>query len=176
MHAVLGGVLLFNGNLVRNKVVVYAGVAVCGGDCGSGAAAVTFSLALPRSLSWPPRLSRPPSSPTPHPITTLRTNPFSPQLRKERCEELAAVLSEEGGKGSGCWVLADEIYERITYDTQHVAFATLPGMFERTMTVKRAGTLAVGAVFACFFFFLFPFFFFFFFLLLLVVILCGGEK
>lgn len=46
------------------------------------------------------------------------------------------MLSEEGGKGSGCWVLADEIYERITYDTQHVAFATIPGMFERTMTVR----------------------------------------
>ena len=46
------------------------------------------------------------------------------------------MLSEEGGKGSGCWVLADEIYERITYDTRHVAFATIPGMFERTMTVS----------------------------------------
>ena len=46
------------------------------------------------------------------------------------------MLSEEGGKGAGCWVLADEIYERITYDTQHAAFATLPGMFERTMTVS----------------------------------------
>lgn len=46
------------------------------------------------------------------------------------------MLSEEGGVGSGCWVLADEIYERITYDTKHVAFATLPGMFERTMTVS----------------------------------------
>lgn len=50
------------------------------------------------------------------------------------------MLAEEGGKGSGCWVLSDEIYERITYDTPHVAFATIPGMFERTMTV---GVIAV---------------------------------
>eukprot|EP00752_Nemacystus_decipiens_P018308 g16424.t1 len=64
------------------------------------------------------------------------SNPTGAVHSKERCEELAAVLSEEGGKGSGCWVLADEIYERLTYDTQHVAFATLPGMFERTMTVN----------------------------------------
>eukprot|EP00903_Cladosiphon_okamuranus_P005828 g5769.t1 len=64
------------------------------------------------------------------------SNPTGAVHSKKRCEELAAVLSEEGGKGSGCWVLADEIYERITYDTQHVAFATIPGMFERTMTVN----------------------------------------
>ncbi|CAM9869274.1 unnamed protein product [Scytosiphon promiscuus] len=56
------------------------------------------------------------------------SNPTGAVHSKERCEELAAVLSEEGGKGSGCWVLADEIYERITYDTPHVAFATIPGI------------------------------------------------
>lgn len=55
---------------------------------------------------------------------------------KERCDELAAVLSEEEGRG--VWVMADEIYERITYDTAHEAFATLPGMHERTMTVRRS--------------------------------------
>nr|AIT70231.1 aspartate aminotransferase [Saccharina sculpera] len=64
------------------------------------------------------------------------SNPTGAVHSKERCEELAAVLSEEGGKGKGVWVLADEIYERITYDTTHVAFATMPGMFERTMTVN----------------------------------------
>ncbi|CAM9285261.1 unnamed protein product [Ectocarpus sp. 12 AP-2014] len=64
------------------------------------------------------------------------SNPTGAVHSKERCEELAALLSEEGGKGAGCWVLADEIYERITYDTPHVAFASLPGMFERTMTVN----------------------------------------
>ncbi|CAM9860766.1 unnamed protein product [Pylaiella littoralis] len=61
------------------------------------------------------------------------SNPTGAVHSKERCGELAAVLAE---KGPNCWVLADEIYERITYDTPHVAFATLPGMFERTMTVN----------------------------------------
>lgn len=82
-------------------------------------------------------LSYLPSTPTAHPTTSLQP-PLCQNQKKERCEELAAVLSEEGGKGSKCWVLADEIYERITYDTPHVAFATLPGMFERTMTVSHA--------------------------------------
>nr|AIT70205.1 aspartate aminotransferase [Undaria pinnatifida] len=63
-------------------------------------------------------------------------NPTGAVHSKERCEELAAVLSEEGGKGKGVWVMSDEIYERITYDTPHVAFASIPGMFERTMTVN----------------------------------------
>ncbi len=89
------------------------------------------------STRHPPR-----ATPTADPLPPTRVTSFPPPPRhilffEERCEELAAVLSEEGGKGSGCWVLADEIYERITYDTPHVAFATLPGMFERTMTVSR---------------------------------------
>lgn len=58
---------------------------------------------------------------------------------QEVCEQLAAVLSEVGGKGEGVWVMADEIYERITYDTPHEAFACLPGMWERTMTVRGPG-------------------------------------
>ena len=33
-------------------------------------------------------------------------------------------------------VLADEIYEQITFDEKHVAFATLPGMYERTVTIN----------------------------------------
>ncbi|CAM9578139.1 unnamed protein product [Ascophyllum nodosum] len=64
------------------------------------------------------------------------SNPTGAVHSKERCEELSAVLTEEEGKGKGVWVLADEIYERITYDTPHVAFASLPGMRERTMTVN----------------------------------------
>nr|AIT70214.1 aspartate aminotransferase [Desmarestia viridis] len=64
------------------------------------------------------------------------SNPTGAVHSKELCEELAAVLSEKGGKGEGVWVMADEIYERIVYDTPHVAFAGMPGMWERTMTVN----------------------------------------
>jgi len=39
-------------------------------------------------------------------------------------------------KWPGVMVLADEIYEQIVYDEPHVAFATLPGMYERTVTIN----------------------------------------
>lgn len=33
-------------------------------------------------------------------------------------------------------VISDEIYERLTYDVPHTSFASLPGMFDRTVTVN----------------------------------------
>jgi N-succinyldiaminopimelate aminotransferase len=36
-------------------------------------------------------------------------------------------------------VITDEVYEHLTYDTQHVPIATLPGMWERTLTLSSAG-------------------------------------
>jgi len=47
-------------------------------------------------------------------------------------ERLAAVLR----RWPRVVIIADEIYEQITYDEPHVAFATLPGMFERTITIN----------------------------------------
>lgn len=39
-------------------------------------------------------------------------------------------------------VIADEVYEHLTFDNaQHIPIATLPGMFERTVTVSSAGKL-----------------------------------
>lgn len=39
-------------------------------------------------------------------------------------------------------VIADEVYEHLTFDhNQHIPIATLPGMFERTITVSSAGKL-----------------------------------
>ncbi|SNS40928.1 pyridoxal phosphate-dependent aminotransferase [Rhodococcoides kyotonense] len=35
-------------------------------------------------------------------------------------------------------VMTDEVYERLTFDTPHTSLATLPGMFERTVTVSSA--------------------------------------
>lgn len=34
------------------------------------------------------------------------------------------------------WVLSDELYEKILYDGKHVSIASIPGMFERTLTVN----------------------------------------
>jgi aspartate/methionine/tyrosine aminotransferase len=36
-------------------------------------------------------------------------------------------------------VISDEVYSAITFDTVHVSIATLPGMFERTITIDSMG-------------------------------------
>jgi N-succinyldiaminopimelate aminotransferase len=36
-------------------------------------------------------------------------------------------------------VVTDEVYEHMTYDVEHVPIATLPGMWERTLTISSAG-------------------------------------
>lgn len=36
-------------------------------------------------------------------------------------------------------VVTDEVYEHLTYDVPHVPLATLPGMFERTLTISSIG-------------------------------------
>lgn len=50
--------------------------------------------------------------------------------------ELVAELARE----HDCWVVTDEVYEHITFDgAVHVPMSTLPGMFERTLTISSAG-------------------------------------
>ena len=34
------------------------------------------------------------------------------------------------------WVLSDEVYERVVFEGKHVSIASLPGMFDRTITVN----------------------------------------
>ncbi len=36
-------------------------------------------------------------------------------------------------------VVSDEVYEHLTFDAEHVPIATLPGMWERTVTISSAG-------------------------------------
>jgi N-succinyldiaminopimelate aminotransferase len=36
-------------------------------------------------------------------------------------------------------VVSDEVYEHLTYGVEHIPIATLPGMFERTVTISSAG-------------------------------------
>jgi aspartate/methionine/tyrosine aminotransferase len=36
-------------------------------------------------------------------------------------------------------VISDEVYSEITFDSEHVSIATLPGMFERTLTIDSMG-------------------------------------
>ncbi len=35
--------------------------------------------------------------------------------------------------------ITDEVYEKLTFDVEHIAMATLPGMFERTVTLSSLG-------------------------------------
>ena len=61
------------------------------------------------------------------------SNPTGGVHDQKRCEELAAVLSDFPQVA----ILADEIYERLVYtESKCPSFASMPGMFDRTMTVN----------------------------------------
>ncbi|KAG2437246.1 hypothetical protein HXX76_005909 [Chlamydomonas incerta] len=66
-------------------------------------------------------------------ILCTPSNPTGAVYPKEHLEALAAVIARH----PRLLVLSDEIYEYITYaPAAHVSFGSLPGMFERTLTVN----------------------------------------
>lgn len=74
---------------------------------------------------------------TAHPKTSciILCNPSNPTgcvMTKPQLEELAKVLLDF----PKVTIIADEIYERLTYDIAHVSFASLPGMLSRTVTIN----------------------------------------
>ncbi len=57
-------------------------------------------------------------------------NPTGGVLTREDIEAIAAICSERG-----LWLIADEAYEDVLFDgAEHVSAASLPGMFERTIS------------------------------------------
>ncbi len=59
-------------------------------------------------------------------------NPTGGVMTKEQLSALADVL-----RGTGVVVISDEIYAELTYGGhKHVSFASLPGMWERTVTIN----------------------------------------
>lgn len=53
------------------------------------------------------------------------------------CREALQAIADVVREHPRLLVLSDEIYEYITYaPAQHISFGTLPGMFERTLTVN----------------------------------------
>ncbi len=60
------------------------------------------------------------------------SNPTGSVYTAEELEALAEVLRRH----EQVWVISDEIYEYILYEATHTSFATLPGMYERTVTVN----------------------------------------
>jgi aminotransferase len=55
-------------------------------------------------------------------------NPTGAVLEREILEEIAKVVQMHD-----ILVISDEIYDRLVYDIEHVCFASLPGMWERTI-------------------------------------------
>ncbi|MBC7226492.1 MAG: aminotransferase class I/II-fold pyridoxal phosphate-dependent enzyme [Thermoflexales bacterium] len=56
------------------------------------------------------------------------SNPTGAVMSRERLNEIAAVV-----KRHNLLVISDELYDRLVYDTQHVCFPSLPGMYSRTI-------------------------------------------
>lgn len=57
-------------------------------------------------------------------------NPTGAVLSREEMLKIAAVVEKHD-----IYVISDEIYEALIYDHEHVSFATLPNMLEKTFTV-----------------------------------------
>jgi N-succinyldiaminopimelate aminotransferase len=61
-------------------------------------------------------------------------NPTGTVLSRAELEAVARVAIEHD-----LVVVTDEVYEHLTFDHEHVPLATLPGMFDRTVTISSAG-------------------------------------
>jgi len=75
---------------------------------------------------------------TPNTRMIILCNPCNPTgclYQRSDLEAIAALLSRP--EYAHIYVLADEIYERLTYDgSEHISFASLPGMQHRTLIVN----------------------------------------
>eukprot|EP01121_Diplochlamys_sp_Union-15-3_P015473 TRINITY_DN5119_c0_g1_i2.p1 TRINITY_DN5119_c0_g1~~TRINITY_DN5119_c0_g1_i2.p1 ORF type:complete len:464 (-),score=77.32 TRINITY_DN5119_c0_g1_i2:58-1287(-) len=63
-------------------------------------------------------------------------NPSGKVFTEEELKGIADVVCQH----PRCVVVTDEVYEHLTYDNvKHVRFASLPGMYERTVTISSIG-------------------------------------
>jgi len=65
-------------------------------------------------------------------IINSPNNPSGSIYNKKELYEIASVVK----KYPNVFVLSDEIYEHINYGTEHVSFASIKGMYDRTITVN----------------------------------------
>ena len=65
-------------------------------------------------------------------IINSPNNPSGSIYNKKELNEIASVVK----KYPNVFVLSDEIYEHINYGTEHVSFASIEGMYDRTVTVN----------------------------------------
>ncbi len=61
-------------------------------------------------------------------------NPTGATFDKKVLAEIVALATKHD-----CLILSDEVYEHLTYGVTHVPIASLPGAWERTITVSSAG-------------------------------------
>jgi aspartate/methionine/tyrosine aminotransferase len=61
-------------------------------------------------------------------------NPTGRVFGREEMESIAALCRQHD-----LLAITDEVYERIVYDGTHIRMATLPGMWERTLTLSSIG-------------------------------------
>ncbi len=64
-------------------------------------------------------------------LISYPNNPTGAILSRENMLEVAAVAEKHD-----LLVISDEIYERLVYESQHICFATLPGMYQRTILLS----------------------------------------
>lgn len=64
-------------------------------------------------------------------VLPFPNNPTGAVMRREDLEAIAEVIIEHD-----LYVISDEIYSELTYGTEHVSIASLPGMWERTLTIN----------------------------------------
>lgn len=68
----------------------------------------------------------------------ILNTPHNPTGRVFTCEELTLIA--DLCKEHDVTVISDEVYEHLVFDSaRHIPIATLPGMFERTVTIGSAG-------------------------------------
>ena len=65
-------------------------------------------------------------------IINSPNNPSGSIYNKKELYEIASVVK----KYPNVFVISDEIYEHINYGTEHVSFASIEGMYDRTITVN----------------------------------------
>ncbi|KAG2013505.1 TdiD protein, variant 2 [Coprinopsis cinerea AmutBmut pab1-1] len=69
-------------------------------------------------------------------IVNTPHNPVGKVFTKEELEEIAAIAEE-----NNLLVMSDEVYDSLVFDgKEHFRIATLPGMWDRTVTVGSAGS------------------------------------
>lgn len=84
---------------------------------------------------WKPPVERIAAAITPRTRLIMLSSPSNPSGSVMSRSELEA-LAEVVARHPELYVMADEIYEHIVFEGEHLSFGTLPGMAERTITVN----------------------------------------